>query len=312
MTESILLIYLGLGEFFCLIFEQFLSKSGRQDGVVVTPKTLLKIKQVYPTLQGNYAKIADQILENPAVLIQKRVAEVADACKCDNAQIIRFCKKLGFKGFLELKQAIAHDMIPLKTEISSDTVASEEGFARLIKDFRENYLYTINDTIGMVCENTVSAVVQLIQKAPCIMLCGQGASGIVADDFQMKLVRLGFPAIHHNDSVMNKMRCVTLKKSDVFIAISFSGENLEICSCLDIVKKNAVKVVAITNFPSSSIAKQADYVLTTAADETKFRIGAMTSRISQLLLVDLLVVMLALSDMDKTGLSLVKTLSSLQ
>jgi len=128
----------------------------------------------------------------------------------------------------------------------------------------------------------------------------------------MKLVRQGFPAIHHDDPVMNKMRCATLKKSDVFIAISFSGENLEICSCLDIVKKNAVKVIAITNFPSSSIAKQADYVLTTAADETKFRIGAMTSRISQLLLVDLLVVMLALSDMGKTERSLVKTLSSLQ
>ena len=46
--------------------------------------------------------------------------------------------------------------------------------------------------------------------------------------------------------------------------------------------------IAITNFAGSPIAAQADLLLTTAARETTFRTGAMSSRIAQLALVDCL------------------------
>ena len=64
-----------------------------------TPETLLKIREAYPSFHGNYIRIADCILKNPGLLIRDKLSDVACACNCDNAQIIRFCQKLGFKGF---------------------------------------------------------------------------------------------------------------------------------------------------------------------------------------------------------------------
>ena len=53
-------------------------------------------------------------------------------------------------------------------------------------------------------------------------------------------------------------------------------------------RRRGATTIAITNFAGSPIAAQADLLLTTAARETTFRSGAMSSRIAQLALVDCL------------------------
>ena len=76
-----------------------------------TPVSLLKIKQLYPSFTGNYISIADHILAHPETVVQNKVRDIAECCNCDDAQIIRFCQKIGYKGFSELKATIAADFI---------------------------------------------------------------------------------------------------------------------------------------------------------------------------------------------------------
>ena len=70
--------------------------------------------------------------------------------------------------------------------------------------------------------------------------------------------------------------------------------------------------IAVTNFPWSPITEVADYVLLTAARETAFRSGAMTSRIAQLTVVDCLFITLAQQDLPTTRLALEKTFAAAQ
>lgn len=272
-----------------------------------TPKTLLEIKKLYSSFHGNYIRIADCILYNPGLLISNKVSDIAAACNCDNAQIIRFCQKLGFKGFSDMKRAISHDLIPLQTDIDNVSVNKVNGFGRLMADFRKNYLQTINDTVAMCDEKIIQQVVEKIKKARKIMLCGLGASGIVCEDLQMKLVHMGYPAFFHSKPTMNKMMCSLLEKNDLMIIISFRGENSEIINYANIAKKNNCPIVAITNYSNSPLALTSDIVLLSSSEEDDFRIGAMTSRLSQLMIVDILSVMLALNDIRKTKKNLAKT-----
>ena len=272
-----------------------------------TPKTLLKIKKLYSSFHGNYIRIADCILYNPGLLISNKVSDVAAACNCDNAQIIRFCQKLGFKGFSDMKRAISHDLIPLQTDIDNVSVNKVNGFGRLMADFRKDYLQTINDTVAMCDEKIIQQVVEKIKKARKIMLFGLGASGIVCEDLQMKLVHMGYPAFFHSKPTMNKMMCSLLEKNDLMIIISFRGENSEIMNYANVAKKNNCPIVAITNYSNSPLALTSDIVLLSSSEEDDFRIGAMTSRLSQLMIVDILSVMLALNDIRKTKINLAKT-----
>jgi DNA-binding MurR/RpiR family transcriptional regulator len=68
----------------------------------------------------------------------------------------------------------------------------------------------------------------------------------------------------------------------------------------------------VTNFPWSPVTEVADFVLLTAARETAFRSGAMTSRIAQLTVVDCLFVMLAQQDLPGTRAALERTFAAAQ
>jgi DNA-binding MurR/RpiR family transcriptional regulator len=246
-------------------------------------------------------------LHNPGLLIRDKVSDVAAACNCDNAQIIRFCQKLGFKGFSDMKRAMSHDLIPLQTNIDNISLNKGSGFSRLMEDFRKDYLQTINDTILMCDEKVIPNVVEKIKKARKIMLCGLGASGIVCEDLQMKLVHMGYPAFFNSNQTLNKMMCSLLEKNDLMIVISFSGKNKEILQYAQVAKSNNCPIVVITNYSNSPLALLSDMLLLTSSQEDDFRIGAMTSRLSQLMIVDILSVTLALKDIKKTEKNLAKT-----
>ena len=77
-------------------------------------------------------------------------------------------------------------------------------------------------------------------------------------------------------------------------------------------RAHGATTVAITNFPWSPITEVADFVLLTAARETAFRSGAMTSRIAQLTVVDCLFVTLAQRDWPGTLEALERTFTAAQ
>lgn len=272
-----------------------------------TPSSLMKIKQLYPNFTRNYLSIADHILSHPETVVQSKVRDIARECNCDDAQIIRFCQKVGFKGFSELKAAIAADFIPVKLSVNYNQPDGSDSFAQLKQDFLQNNLRALNDTVSLLEEKTVRSAIGLLKQAKRIMLCGFGSSGLVAQDFQTKLFRMGFSAFFNADSELNRMYCGLLDENDVLVAISFSGENRNVCSYAEEVRKNGTKVIAITNFPESALAKLSDAVLLTASDEKQFRLGAMGSRIAQLLVVDFLALELALHDMKRTEENVIRT-----
>ena len=72
------------------------------------------------------------------------------------------------------------------------------------------------------------------------------------------------------------------------VGISHTGVTLDTVDALRMARERGASTIAITNFVRSPIAGQADLVLTTAARETTFRSGAMSSRIAQLAVVDCL------------------------
>lgn len=272
-----------------------------------TPSSLMKIKQRYPNFTGNYQVIADHILAHPESVVQNKVHDIARNCNCDDAQIIRFCQKVGFTGFSELKAAIAADFIPVKLSVNYTHPDGSGTFEQLKKDFLQNNLRALTDTVSLLNETAVRSARELLTGAKRIILCGFGSSGQVAQDFQIKLFRMGFNAFFNADSELNQMFCGLLDTNDVLIAVSFSGENRNVCSYAEEVKKNGTKVIAITNFPESTLVNHSDVVLLTASDEKQFRLGAMGSRIAQLLVVDFLSLELALHDMKHTEENVIRT-----
>jgi DNA-binding MurR/RpiR family transcriptional regulator len=270
-----------------------------------TPLCLLKIRQIYPDLKDNYRNIADYLLTNPEKIVSNKVRDIAKAVNCDDSQIIRFCQKIGYDGFSAMKTSIAVELMPTNIVVSEP--GDKDSFCQIKSHFLENNIRTLRDTVSMVREEEIGKAVGKMSNAGKIFLFGVGASGIVAMDAQIKLMRLGYNVICHQDSDVVKMMFGLAGAKDVLLLVSFSGENKTVCELAQAAKARKMFVAGITNFPNSTLSGIADIALLTASDEKQFRIGATTSRIAQCLLIDFLVISLALKNMDKSEENVLRT-----
>ena len=109
-----------------------------------------------------------------------------------------------------------------------------------------------------------------------------------AQDLQLKLHRIGLVSFLWSDQHQALASAALLRAGDVAIGISHTGTTRTPSTRSGWRASAGPRTIAITNFAGSPLAEHADLLLTTAARETTFRSGAMSSRIAQLAVVDCL------------------------
>lgn len=85
---------------------------------------------------------------------------------------------------------------------------------------------------------------------------GAGRSGLVAKAFAMRLMHMGF-----NVFVIGETITPAIGAGDILLAVSGSGDTAITVSSAEIAKRVGARVMSITSFPSSSLAKLSDVVL---------------------------------------------------
>ena len=63
-------------------------------------------------LTNTELKLADYILEHYDEALNYNVTELADSAGVSDASVVRFCKKLGYKGYQDFKVNAAKDVLP--------------------------------------------------------------------------------------------------------------------------------------------------------------------------------------------------------
>lgn len=229
-------------------------------------------------------KIALWILENPQEIIRLSISELAEKCGCGEATIVRFSKRLGLVGYQELKISIAQESgtaPPVAVNISADDSAYEV-FAKHCAEIVRSLEHTKN----VLDEKSMATAARKIAKADRIAIFGLGNSASIAMDAQHKFMRVGLSAAAYCDNHMQAIAASHLKQGDVAIGISHSGSSIDVVEALKLSKSNGAATICITNYGRSPIVKYSDVVLYTAAEETKYSVLAMNSRISQLAIID--------------------------
>jgi arabinose-5-phosphate isomerase len=94
-----------------------------------------------------------------------------------------------------------------------------------------------------------------------VIVSGMGKSGHIAHKIAASLASTGTPAyfLHPAEGFHGDLGVV--HRDDVLLALSFSGETQEIVELLPAIKSLGAKVVAITAYAGSTLARQSDVVL---------------------------------------------------
>ena len=253
------------------------------------PDIGVRIRSLLPSLAPAERRVAERVLAEPAAVAASTISALAQDCATSETTVIRFCRAVGFSGYPALRLALAAEggrsAVGQAHDLTGDIVADDELDAVVGKiafaDAR-----AVEETARQLDLDELHAVIEAFAGARRVDVYGAGASGMVAQDLQQKLHRIGRVAFAWPDPHMALTSAALLTPGDVAVAISHSGATQDTLDALEVARRTGATTVAVTNFPRSPLATRADHVLTTAARETTFRSGATASRLAQLTVVD--------------------------
>ena len=257
--------------------------------VVLLIKYISMIESCYPSLSKSERKVADYILLEKGNIIYETLLEISKKINVGEATILRCVRKIGFNGFLDLKLQIAKD----------DKPSDEQYHENFIDSIAANMTNCIMNTKNVLDEAQLNLAINLIQNSNRLFFYGVGASGLAAYEAQNRFIRMGKAGLSITDNHFQLMYSSACEENDVIVALSLSGYTKDIIDSLKVAKEKNAKIIAITNYLLSPVAQLADCVLITAGKENPLDGGSLTSKISQLYIIDLLSTGYALLNKDK-------------
>ncbi len=239
------------------------------------------IEEKYMTLTKTEKSIANFILQDQTYSIMNMpLLELSKQLRIGEASIIRFCRKMSFRGFQDLKVSMA---IENAQEEDTGEVSEIDNNVAM-----ENMVRVIQNTNAGINREGIRQAIELMDASENVFFYGVGSSGFTAEIAETRLLRVGKRCKAIKESHLQTVQSAVMGAQDVVIGISISGTTNDLYQALKIAKNNGSKMIAITNHKNSLIAEMADCVLLTHAPENPVTGGTFTSVVSQLYVLDVL------------------------
>lgn len=272
--------------------ELLISKGGQ------TGSTLINLQSLWQALTKSERKVAEIVLSQPENVIYFSVTDLAEKAGVAETTVLRFCRKIGFKGYQNFKLALAKEVVsPVKNLY--EEINDEDSPIAIARKVTETNTRAIQDTFSILNAEQLDAAITALQQAQNIHFYGVGSSGVTALDAKYKFLRIGLSVDAFSDSHMQAMAATTLSKGDVAVGISVSGSTKDTVDSLVLAKESGATIICITHHARSPITRMADIVLLIAGKEGPLHGGALSSKIAQLHVIDILCTALSMNIKDK-------------
>ncbi len=172
------------------------------------------------------------------------IRELSEAVHVSTSTILRFCKKLGCHGYTEFRV-----MYKLYLE-------EEKRKARVNEIDDIMHFFQITETDHF--QHTLQEVKRIIQEAESLIFIGIGTSGILGKYGARYFSNLDKFSQYIEDPYYPISRD---RKDTIVIALSVSGETLEVIELVERFLEHNCRVVSITNRASCTLAKISDFNL---------------------------------------------------
>lgn len=251
---------------------------------------LIRIKQYSPQASGAERGALEYIMHHPDEISQMSIKELSSRSYSSPSTIVRMCRKLGFEGYRDLQKSLLYEIAVRKESHSKNESQVERsgGLLQTIEKVTYRNIASLEDSLKILEESAVETAVDLVDRSSTVLLFGMGASQLVAQDACLKFMRIAKPCVCSADAHSQLVLARGARPTDVAIIISYSGYTDEMIRCAAELRARGTPIIAITRFDNSPLAQLSTCCLYVVATEELFRSGAMSSRISQLNVIDIL------------------------
>ena len=251
------------------------------------------IEQQRDRLSPSETRVADFILSEPNPISQMSVGELARRVGVSEPTVIRLCRRLGYKGFRDFKDALLARITPSNTVLHREISTSDSPQLAASKVL-ESCARSLLDVSGISQNLPFEMAAERLRSASHIVFAGLGASGLVAQDAVHKFFRLGIPCRSAVDTPTILQSASIARRGETFVFVSQTGEWPELIQALKQCRDQGASTIALTR-SDSALAIAADMVFACDVDEDTHLYTPMNSRLVALAILDAIQVSLAIA-----------------
>ncbi|KIL38257.1 transcriptional regulator [Gordoniibacillus kamchatkensis] len=274
-----------------------------------TSNTLLLISSIYSSLTKAEKKVADFVLNNPEDALLSTITDLSEKSAVGDTSVIRFCRKLGFRGFHDFKLSLAQNLVNAPVQLSGE-INYDDDTDSVARKITQNNEQMLRNTLNLIDPATLNQAVSLLMNGNRIFVYGVGSSGITAMDVHYRFMRIGLSAEVQRDAHIIAMSASLVGKGDIVFGISHSGSTKDLVDPIRQAKENGAKVICLTGHAKSPITHHADIVLLVPSKESPFEGGALSTKIGHIHMIEILSTLLTMNMKDKAAESIRKTAGS--
>lgn len=256
---------------------------------------LLRLRESSERFSATERGVAEKILADPQMVVDLSVHELAQKTFSSASTIVRMCSHTGYSGYKEFRRAVTYELARREQTRRDEQkeLCRSDSMEQIIDKITYANILSLEETRDLMDVSVLRDCVELLRGAQVIYLFGMGASLCAAKDAYLKFLRLNKLCVINEDWHSQLVQSCNATSRDAALVFSYSGNTVEVIECMKKLKKNGTPIIAITRCVQSPVSELADHRLYTAANESLFRSGAMSSRMSQLNVVDILFTALA-------------------
>ncbi|MBC2835059.1 MurR/RpiR family transcriptional regulator [Paragemmobacter straminiformis] len=270
-----------------------------------------QIRMRLPSLTPLEGKVAADILARRDITEDTALREVAEGSGVSEAMVVKVAKKLGFAGFRDFRAGLIEyygsESASLHSEISAEDTAGE-----VVQKVFRTAMQALEETFAILDLEAFERAADYLHRARQRDFYGLGGSAQIARDVSHKFLRIGIRTSVFDDAHMMMMSAALLTPDDVAVAYSHSGTTSAVIEALELARKNGARTIAVTNYADSPLARMADVVLCSTAQNSPLLGENATARIAQLNLLDALFVATAQRDRKTADANLSRTMRAVQ
>ncbi|MBI9060214.1 MAG: MurR/RpiR family transcriptional regulator [Labilibaculum sp.] len=231
------------------------------------------IQENYDSYSKNHKILADYFIDNFDTIPFLSVQQIAEATLLSVASVVRFAQKIGFNGYLEMREEISQNLqefINKKdffTIIDSKNNLKEDHITLVANQEIKN----ISETVNLIDRKNFDKSIKIILQSKRVYTIGLGISYMLAEILAYQLSQVANSAsniTHSHSSFLEQLLYVN--SDDILIALSFPPYSVETIDVARSAQKKKIKVIAITNKTSAPISRFSDVQLIVQSENLVF------------------------------------------
>lgn len=241
------------------------------------PNVIELIQNAMPELSKSERRIAEYLLRYPHDIRRFPCDSIANSCNTSRSAVIRFCKKLGYQGYSELRYAFQTQPGVASIESPTHGKTSLDHYADCIQELRNT-----------ISPEKISEIAELIFHANRVVIFGLDHSFLSAQQMAFRLNRIHIDSHPIADSSIMGNYANILKQGDLILIFSISGRK-DYLEYVPLYLKNRADIALFTMTPQSPLAKYVKHVVALPFASHYSGVYLMDDAITFFLLIEMLI-----------------------